>query len=223
MKKGVAGCHVLHHSFTVGGIRMHKQWWKEAVVYQIYPQSFQDSNGDGFGDLNGIITRLDYLKELGVDVLWLCPIFDSPMFDNGYDVKDYYGIMEKFGTLEDFERLLCRAHEKGLRVVLDAVFNHTSDQHPWFVESRRRDSKYRDYYVWADPVDGHEPNNWMSIFGGSAWEHDSVSDAYYMHLFFKQQPDLNWENPAVRRELRKILEFWCENIPTPIFRSCSKD
>lgn len=189
---------------------MHKQWWKEAVVYQIYPQSFQDSNGDGFGDLNGIITRLDYLKELGVDVLWLCPIFDSPMFDNGYDVKDYYGIMEKFGTLEDFERLLCRAHEKGLRVVLDAVFNHTSDQHPWFVESRRRDSKYRDYYVWADPVDGHEPNNWMSIFGGSVWEHDSVSDAYYMHLFFKQQPDLNWENPAVRRELRKILEFWCE-------------
>lgn len=210
MKKGAAGCHILNHSFTIGGIRMHKQWWKEAVVYQIYPQSFQDSNGDGFGDLNGIITRLDYLKELGVDVLWLCPIFDSPMFDNGYDVKDYYGIMEKFGTLEDFERLLCRAHEKGLRVVLDAVFNHTSDQHPWFVESRRRDSKYRDYYVWADPVDGHEPNNWMSVFGGSAWEHDSASDAYYMHLFFKQQPDLNWENPAVRRELRKILEFWCE-------------
>ena len=189
---------------------MKQEWWKSAVVYQIYPQSFQDSNGDGFGDLTGIIQRLDYLEKLGVDTLWVCPVFDSPMVDNGYDVKNYYDIMPQFGTLHDYEMLLQEAHKRDMKVIMDVVFNHTSEDHPWFRQSFDKNSKYHNYYIWRDSADGHEPNNWKSIFGGSAWEYRAEADAYYLHLFYKQQPDLNWEEPEVRQELRKILEFWCE-------------
>ena len=179
-------------------------WWKHAVVYQIYPRSFQDSNDDGIGDLNGIRNRLDYLVELGVDAIWISPIYPSPMADFGYDVADYCGIDPIFGTMEDFDRLLEAAHHRNLRVILDFVPNHTSDQHPWFVESRSsRKSPKRDWYIWRD-----QPNNWQSHFGGSAWEFDEKTGQYYLHEFLKEQPDLNWRNPAVKSAMFDALRFW---------------
>mgnify|MGYP000686528929 CR=1 FL=1 len=188
---------------------MDRKWWKESIVYQIYPSSFQDSDGDGIGDLNGIRSRLDYLKDLGVNVLWLCPIMDSPMDDNGYDISNYRAINPRFGTMEDFDALLVEAHQRGIRIVMDLVVNHTSDEHPWFIESRKSvDNPYRDYYIWKPGKDGHEPNNWGASFGGSAWKYDPQTDMYYLHLFSPKQPDLNWENPAVREEMADILRFW---------------
>ena len=185
-------------------------WWQGAVIYQIYPRSFQDSDGDGIGDLRGIIQRLDYLVGLGVDAIWISPIYSSPMADFGYDVADYRGIDARFGTLADFDALLAAAHAKGLRVLLDFVPNHSSDQHPWFVESRAsRDNPRRDWYIWRDPApDGGPPNNWISDFGGPAWELDAATGQYYSHAFLKEQPDLNWRNPAVRREMADVLRFW---------------
>ena len=188
---------------------MDRKWWKESIVYQIYPSSFQDSDGDGIGDLNGIRSRLDYLKDLGVNVLWLCPVMDSPMDDNGYDISNYQAINPRFGTMEDFDALLAEAHQRGIRIVMDLVVNHSSDEHPWFIESRKSvDNPYRDYYIWKPGKDGHEPNNWGASFGGSAWKYDPQTDMYYLHLFSPKQPDLNWENPAVREEMADILRFW---------------
>ena len=190
---------------------MDKKWWKESVVYQIYPRSFFDSNGDGIGDIPGIIQKLDYLKELGVDVVWLSPVYRSPNDDNGYDISDYRDIMTEFGTLADFDRLLTEMHKRGIKLMMDLVVNHTSDEHPWFVESRKsKDNPYRDYYIWRPPVDGHEPNNWASGFGGSAWEYDPATGEYYLHLFSKKQPDLNWENPKVRREVFDMMHWWLQ-------------
>ena len=186
-------------------------WWKNAVVYQIYPRSFKDSNGDGFGDLRGVIEKLDYLKELGIDVIWLSPVFDSPQDDNGYDIRDYRSIYEKFGTNEDMEELIRQAHERKIKVVLDLVVNHTSDEHQWFLESKKsKDNPYRDYYIWKNPVNGKEPNNWGGCFGGSAWEYDDETQMYYLHLFSKKQPDLNWENEKVRQEVYDMMKFWCD-------------
>ena len=186
-------------------------WWKEAVIYQIYPRSFQDSDGDGIGDLNGITRRLPYLENLGVDVLWLSPIYRSPNDDNGYDISDYRNIMTEFGTMEDFDHLLAEAHAHHLKIVMDLVVNHTSDEHAWFVESRKaKESPYRDYYIWKDGKDGKEPNNWGSWFGGSAWQKDEKSGQYYLHCFSKKQPDLNWENPKVREEVFDMMNWWCE-------------
>ena len=188
-----------------------RTWWKEAVVYQIYPRSFADSNGDGIGDLNGITEHLDYLEMLGVDVLWLSPIYKSPNDDNGYDISDYRDIMDEFGTMDDFDRLLDEVHNRGMRLVMDLVANHTSDEHAWFVESRKsKDNPYRDYYIWRDAKDGAEPNNWGSCFGGPAWEYDEKTDQYYLHLFSKKQPDLNWENPKVREEIYDMMRWWCD-------------
>ena len=190
---------------------MEKAWWKEAVVYQIYPRSFMDSNGDGIGDINGITSRLNYLKELGVDVLWLSPVYQSPNDDNGYDISDYQAIMEEFGSMEDFDRMLEGIHARGMKLVMDLVVNHTSDEHPWFVESRKsKDNPYRDYYIWREGKDGKEPNNWGSCFSGSAWEYDKTTDMYYLHLFSKKQPDLNWDNPKVRDEVFQMMNWWCE-------------
>lgn len=185
-------------------------WWKKSVVYQIYPRSFKDSNGDGFGDLQGIIEKLDYLKNLGVDVLWLSPVFDSPQDDNGYDIRDYRKIYYKYGTNEDMDTLIVKAHEKGIKIVLDLVVNHTSDEHEWFVESyKAKDNKYSDYYFWKDgKEDGSEPNNWGSNFCGSAWEYSEKRGQYYLHFYTKKQPDLNWENPKVRQEVYDIMEYW---------------
>ncbi len=190
---------------------MKKTWWKESVVYQIYPRSFKDSNGDGIGDLNGITEKLDYLKELGIDVIWLSPVYESPNDDNGYDISNYQGIMKEFGTMEDFDRMLARAHELGIRIVMDLVVNHTSDEHPWFVESRKsKDNPYRDYYIWKEGKDGREPNNWSSCFGGSAWKYDEATDMYFLHLFSPKQPDLNWENERVRRAVYEMMDWWCQ-------------
>ncbi|SHK00589.1 glycoside hydrolase family 13 protein [Hespellia stercorisuis] len=190
---------------------MAKQWWKESVVYQIYPRSFCDSNGDGIGDLNGVTGKLDYLKELGIDVIWLSPVYRSPNDDNGYDISDYEDIMEEFGTMEDFDRMLAAAHERGIKIVMDLVVNHTSDEHQWFVESRSSlDNPKRDYYIWREPVDGHEPNNLGSCFSGSAWEFDETTGMYYLHCFSKKQPDLNWENETVRQEVFDMMTRWCE-------------
>lgn len=190
---------------------MKKNWWKEAVVYQVYPRSFMDSDGDGIGDLNGITMRLDYLKELGIDVIWLSPCYQSPNDDNGYDISDYRDIMEEFGTMEDYDRLLSEAHKRDLKIVMDLVVNHTSDEHPWFVESRSsKDNPYRDYYIWRDAKDGHEPNNWTSFFSGPAWQWDERTGQYYLHLFTTKQPDLNWENPKVRNEVYDIMRFWLD-------------
>lgn len=187
-----------------------RTWWKEAVVYQIYPRSFADSNGDGIGDLNGITGKLPYLKELGVDVLWLCPIYASPNDDNGYDISDYQAIMDEFGTMADFDLLLETAHGMGIRIIMDLVANHTSDMHHWFIESRKsRDNKYRDYYIWKDGTDGQEPNNWGSRFSGSAWQFDEVTGQYYLHFYTKRQPDLNWANPEVRNEMLDMVDWWC--------------
>ena len=190
---------------------MERAWWKEAVVYQIYPRSFMDSNGDGIGDLPGIISKLDYLKELGVDVIWLSPCYKSPNDDNGYDISDYRDIMDEFGTMEDFKTLLAGIHERDMKLVMDLVVNHTSDEHPWFVESRKsKDNPYRDYYIWRDPKDGKEPNNWTSYFSGPAWEFDETTGQYYLHLFTRKQPDLNWENEKVRYEICDMMKFWLD-------------
>lgn len=188
-----------------------KAWWKEAVIYQIYPRSFADSNGDGIGDLNGITAHLDYLETLGIDVIWLSPVYKSPNDDNGYDISDYRDIMEDFGTMEDFDRLLAEAHRHHIRIVMDLVVNHTSDEHAWFIESRSsRDNPHRDYYIWKEPKDGKEPNNWGAWFGGSAWELDEHTGMYYLHCFSRKQPDLNWENPKVRDEVFDMMNWWCE-------------
>lgn len=191
---------------------IERDWWKKSVVYQIYPKSFKDTNGDGIGDLQGIIEKLDYLKTLGVDVLWLCPIYDSPQADNGYDVRDYKAIYEPYGTMEDFDRLVEETHKRGMKIVMDLVVNHTSDEHYWFVEARKsKDNEYRDFYIWKDGREnGEPPNNWGSIFGGSAWEYDENTDQYYLHLFDVKQPDLNWENPRLRQEVYKIIKFWLD-------------
>ncbi len=188
-----------------------KKWWKETVVYQIYPRSFMDSNNDGIGDLKGITQRLDYLKDLGIGVIWLSPVYKSPNDDNGYDISDYQDIMTEFGTMEEFDELLAEAHKRELKIVMDLVVNHSSDEHAWFVESRKsKDNPYRDYYVWKEGKEGKEPNNWGSWFSGSAWEYDNQTDMYYLHQFSKKQPDLNWENPAVRKAVYDMMNWWCQ-------------
>ena len=188
---------------------MKKVWWKEAVVYQIYPRSFMDSNGDGVGDLRGIISKLDYLKELGIDAVWLSPCYKSPNDDNGYDISDYRDIMDEFGTLEDFKELLLKMHKRDIKLVMDLVVNHSSDEHKWFIESRSsKDNPKRDYYIWRDGKNGKTPNNWTSCFGGSAWEYDETTDQYYLHLFSKKQPDLNWENETLRKEVYDMMKYW---------------
>lgn len=190
---------------------MEKDWWKKSVVYQIYPRSFCDSDGDGIGDLNGITGKLDYLKELGADVIWLSPVYESPNDDNGYDISDYQAVMKDFGTMADFDRMLEEIHARGMKLVMDLVVNHTSDEHPWFQESRKgKDNPYRDYYIWKKPKEGKEPNNWGSCFGGPAWEYEESSREYYLHLFSVKQPDLNWENPQVRREVYRMMNWWLD-------------
>ena len=187
------------------------EWWKEIVMYQIYPRSFQDSNGDGIGDLNGIINRLDYLKSLGVDLIWLSPVYQSPNDDNGYDISNYYEIHPEFGTMEEFDKLLKGLHDRGMKLIMDLVVNHTSDEHEWFEKSRQSlDNPHRDYYIWKKGKNGGPPNNWMSWFGGSAWQYDELTDEYYLHLFTKKQPDLNWENPEVRKEVYRNIKFWLD-------------
>ncbi|WP_339217148.1 alpha-glucosidase [Ornithinibacillus sp. FSL M8-0202] len=190
---------------------MKKAWWKESVVYQIYPRSFRDSNGDGIGDINGIIEKIDYLKDLGIDVIWLSPVYQSPNDDNGYDISDYQQIMNDFGTMEDWEKLLDAIHSRDMKLIMDLVVNHSSDEHYWFTESRKsKDNPYRDYYIWRPGKDGKEPNNWESTFSGSAWELDSVTDEYYLHIFSKKQPDLNWENPKLRQEIYDMMKWWLD-------------
>lgn len=191
---------------------MQKNWWKEAVVYQIYPRSFKDSNGDGIGDLNGITSRIPYLKELGVDVVWLSPVYESPNDDNGYDISDYQKIMKEFGTMEDFDRMLQTAHDAGIKIMMDLVVNHTSDEHRWFVESKKSlDNPYRDYYIWRKKkADGSLPNNWGSCFSGPAWEYDETTDMCFLHMFSKKQPDLNWDNPKVRKEVYDMMNWWVD-------------
>ena len=191
---------------------MEKRWWKESVVYQIYPRSFCDSNGDGIGDLNGITSKFDYLKELGIDVIWLSPVYKSPNDDNGYDISDYQAIMDEFGTMEDFDRMLAAAHERGIKIMMDLVVNHTSDEHKWFIESRKStDNPYRDYYIWRPAKeDGSLPNNWGSCISGPAWEYDKTTDMYFLHLFSKKQPDLNWDNPVVRQEVFDMMNWWLD-------------
>lgn len=191
---------------------MNKNWWKEAVAYQVYPRSFNDTNNDGIGDLPGVIEKLDYLKDLGIDVIWLSPMYKSPNDDNGYDISDYQDIMDEFGTMEDFDRLLKGVHDRGMKLILDLVVNHTSDEHPWFIESKSsKDNPKRDWYIWADPKDdGSEPNNWESIFNGSTWQFDETTNQYYFHLFSKKQPDLNWDNPEVRESVFNMMNWWFE-------------
>ncbi|MGE7880898.1 glycoside hydrolase family 13 protein [Bacillus sp. NPDC094077] len=190
---------------------MEKQWWKESVVYQIYPRSFMDSNGDGIGDLRGILSKLDYLKELGIDVIWLSPVYESPNDDNGYDISDYCKIMNEFGTMEDWDELLHEMHERNMKLMMDLVVNHTSDEHNWFMESRKsKENKYRDYYIWRPGKEGKEPNNWGAAFSGSAWQYDEMTDEYYLHLFSKKQPDLNWDNEKVRQDVYEMMKFWLE-------------
>ncbi|CAM4015009.1 alpha-glucosidase [Mesobacillus zeae] len=190
---------------------MEKKWWKESVVYQIYPRSFMDSNGDGIGDLRGITSKLDYLKKLGVDVIWLSPVYKSPNDDNGYDISDYQDIMDEFGTMEDWSELLEGLHARGMKLMMDLVVNHSSDEHHWFIESRKdKDSPFRDYYIWRQGKDGQEPNNWTSFFSGPAWQYDEETDEYYLHLFSKKQPDLNWENPELRKNIYDMMTWWLE-------------
>lgn len=191
---------------------MNKNWWKEVVAYQVYPRSFNDSNNDGIGDLPGVIEKLDYFKDLGIDVIWLSPMYKSPNDDNGYDISDYQDIMDEFGTMEDFDRLLKGVHDRGMKLILDLVVNHTSDEHPWFIESKSsKDNPKRDWYIWADPKDdGSEPNNWESIFNGSTWQFDETTNQYYFHLFSKKQPDLNWDNPEVRESVFNMMNWWFE-------------
>lgn len=188
-----------------------KAWWKESVIYQIYPRSFCDSNGDGIGDIQGIISKLDYLKELGIDIIWLSPVYQSPNIDNGYDISDYQAISKDFGTMEDFDLLLKEAHDRNIKIVMDLVVNHTSDQHQWFIESRKSlDNDYRDYYIWKKGKDGKEPNNWASVFSGSAWQYDENTDMYYLHLYSDKQPDLNWENEKVRNHIYQMMTWWLD-------------
>ncbi|MEZ4829414.1 MAG: alpha-glucosidase [Bacteroidia bacterium] len=190
---------------------MKKHWWKEGVIYQIYPRSFCDSNGDGIGDLNGIRSQLSWLKNLGVEIVWLSPVYQSPNDDNGYDISDYYRIMDEFGTMEDFEHLLAEVHSQGMKLVMDLVVNHTSDEHFWFQESKKsKDNPYRNYYIWRPPLNGGLPNNWKSFFSGSAWEWDENTGEYYLHLFSRKQPDLNWDNPEVRQEVYRLMRFWLD-------------
>ena len=190
---------------------MERQWWHSSVVYQIYPRSFKDSNGDGIGDINGIREKLYYLKELGIDVIWLSPVYKSPNDDNGYDISDYCDIMDEFGTMEDMDNLLKEANERGIKILMDLVVNHTSDEHKWFIEAKKsKDNEYRDYYIWRDKVEGHEPNELGSCFSGSAWQYDETTGQYYLHLFSKKQPDLNWENEKVRNEVYKMMNFWVD-------------
>lgn len=193
-------------------IDVSKQWWKEIVAYQVYPRSFYDSNGDGIGDLPGLIEKLDYLKELGIDLIWVCPIFDSPNDDNGYDIRDYKAILDEFGTMEDCDRLIEEVHKRDMKIIFDLVVNHTSDEHEWFIESRSsKDNPYRDYYIWHEgDEEGNRPNNWESIFSGSVWEYDEQTEEYYMHVFSKKQPDLNWENPAVRQDVYSLINWWLD-------------
>ncbi|MCR8641671.1 alpha-glucosidase [Paenibacillus sp. N1-5-1-14] len=188
-----------------------RQWWKESVVYQIYPRSFMDSNGDGIGDIQGIISKLDYLQQLGVDVVWLSPVYASPNDDNGYDISDYQAIMDEFGTLDDWKMLLSGLKSRGMKLIMDLVVNHTSDEHHWFVESRKSaDNQYRDYYIWRSGIDGQEPNNWISLFSGSAWKLDEATGQYYLHLFSQKQPDLNWDNELVRANIYKMMMWWLD-------------
>ncbi|AYE33627.1 glycoside hydrolase family 13 protein [Clostridium septicum] len=190
---------------------MKRKWWKEAIGYQIYPRSFMDSNGDGIGDIPGIISKLDYLKDLGIDVIWVCPFYKSPNDDNGYDISDYKEIMSDFGTINDFDNLLREVHNRGMKLIIDLVVNHTSDEHPWFIESKSsKDNPKRDWYIWREGKDGKEPNNWESIFKGSAWELDEKTEEYYLHLFTKKQPDLNWENKDVRNEIYNMINWWLD-------------
>jgi len=190
---------------------MNRKWWKESVVYQIYPRSFYDSNGDGIGDIRGVIAKLNYLQRLGVDVVWLSPVYKSPNDDNGYDISDYQDIMGEFGTLGDWDELLSQMHLRGMKLVMDLVINHSSDEHRWFIESRKsKDNRYRDYYIWRPGRDGTEPNNWASFFSGSAWQYDPRTDEYYLHLFSKKQPDLNWENRRLRREIFDMMTWWLD-------------
>ncbi|MCG1020434.1 glycoside hydrolase family 13 protein [Sutcliffiella horikoshii] len=191
---------------------MKHSWWKESVVYQIYPRSFMDSNGDGIGDIQGIILKLDYLKELGIDTIWLSPVYESPNDDNGYDISNYHKIMDEFGTMEDWEELLHQVHMRDMKLIMDLVVNHTSDEHEWFVQAKSsKDNPYRDYYIWRDPKeDGSEPNNWASNFGGSAWEYNEQTEDYYLHLFSKKQPDLNWENEKLRDEIFSMMKWWLD-------------
>lgn len=193
-------------------IDVSKQWWKEIVAYQVYPRSFYDSNGDGIGDLPGLIEKLDYLKELGIDLIWVCPVFDSPNDDNGYDIRDYKAILDEFGTMEDCDRLIEEVHKRDMKIIFDLVVNHTSDEHEWFIESRSsKDNPYRDYYIWHEgDEEGNRPNNWESIFSGSVWEYDEQTEEYYMHVFSKKQPDLNWENPAVRQDVYSLINWWLD-------------
>lgn len=190
---------------------MKEPWWKKSVVYQIYPKSFNDTTGNGVGDIQGIIEKLDYLKTLGIDVIWLTPIYKSPQKDNGYDISDYFAIHEEYGTMEDFDRLLTEAHTRGIKLIMDIVVNHTSTENQWFIESRQsKDNEYRDFYIWKDGKDGHEPTNWESKFGGNAWEYDEQTGQYYLHLFDVTQADLNWENEEVRKKVYDMMTFWFE-------------
>lgn len=187
------------------------KWWQTAVIYQIYPRSFQDSDGDGIGDLRGIINRIDYLKLLGITAIWLSPVYKSPNDDNGYDISDYQDIMDEFGTMDDMDELIAKANEAGIKIIMDLVVNHTSDEHKWFVEAKKgKDNEYRDYYIWRDPVNGGVPNGLGSTFSGPAWEFDEASGQYFLHLFSKRQPDLNWENPKVRQEVYDMMNFWLD-------------
>ncbi|MGL5313300.1 MAG: glycoside hydrolase family 13 protein [Peptostreptococcaceae bacterium] len=190
---------------------MKKTWWKEAVAYQIYPRSFMDYNNDGIGDLKGIISKLDYLKELGVNVIWICPMYKSPNDDNGYDISDYQDIMDDFGDMEDFDNLLKEVHNKGMKLIIDLVVNHTSDEHPWFIESKSsKNNPKRDWYIWREGKDGKEPNNWESIFKGSAWEYDKNTNEYFLHLFSRKQPDLNWKNEEMRQAIYNMMNWWLD-------------
>jgi oligo-1,6-glucosidase len=189
---------------------VEREWWKEAVVYQIYPRSFNDSDGDGVGDLPGIVEKVDYLDDLGVDLVWLCPVYASPNEDNGYDIRDYRAIMDAFGDMADWERLLAELHDRDIRLIMDLVLNHTSSEHEWFQRSRRREAGYEDYYIWRDGDGDDPPNNWESIFGGSAWSYDDRRGQWYLHLFDENQPDLNWRNPRVREEMKDVVRWWLE-------------
>ncbi|RDY26762.1 alpha-glucosidase [Romboutsia weinsteinii] len=190
---------------------MKKSWWKEAVAYQIYPRSFMDYNNDGIGDIRGVISKLDYLKDLGIDVIWICPVYKSPNDDNGYDISDYQDIMDDFGTMDDFDELLSEVHKRDMKLIIDLVINHTSDEHEWFVESRSsKDNEKRDWYIWSEGKENKEPNNWESIFKGSAWEYDENTDEYFLHLFSSKQPDLNWKNKDMRQAIYKMINWWLD-------------
>ncbi|MCH4167808.1 MAG: alpha-glucosidase [Streptococcaceae bacterium] len=190
---------------------MKKKWWQESVIYQVYPRSFQDSDGDGIGDIQGIISRLDYLENLGIDAIWLSPVYKSPNDDNGYDISDYEDIMDEFGTMADMDELIQKAKEKNIKIIMDLVLNHTSDEHAWFIEAKKgKDNAYRDYYIWRDPIDGEVPNDLKSTFSGSAWQYDEATEQYFLHLFSKKQPDLNWENPKVREAIHSMINFWID-------------